>query len=283
MIDVHESKAKETGAHIVHNCGFDSIPSDLGVMFTQQHAIEKFGSPCTQIRMAVKAAKGGMSGGTVASMINVFKEAAKDPTLRKVLQNPYAVCPEGERQGVRQLNVAKPVYDEDIGRWLGPFIMASINTRVVFRSHALAGYPWGKEFRYDESMMMKGRFNATLFTLGMGSFMAMVALKPTRAVLQRFVLPKPGEGPSPAEQKAGFFDLRFFGTTADGQKIRTKVTGDRDPGYGSTAKMLGEAAVCLAKDIGDDVPGGFPTPSIVFDNKLIERLQAHAGLEFAIV
>jgi short subunit dehydrogenase-like uncharacterized protein len=283
MIDAHVSKAQETGAHIVHNCGFDSIPSDLGVLFTQQHAIEKFGSPCTQIRMAVKAAKGGMSGGTVASMINVFKAASKDAQLRKVLRNPYAVCPEGDRQGVRQLNVAAPVYDKQIGRWLGPFIMASINTRVVFRSHALAGHPWGKEFLYDESMMMKGRLNATLFTMGMGSFMGMVALKPTRALLQKFVLPKPGEGPSPKQQEAGFFDLRFFGRTADGQKIRTKVTGDRDPGYGSTAKMLGEAAVCLAKDIGDDVPGGFPTPSIVFGDKLIERLQASAGLEFSVV
>jgi short subunit dehydrogenase-like uncharacterized protein len=283
MIDAHESKAQETGAHIVHNCGFDSIPSDLGVFFTQQHAIEKFGSPCTQIRMAVKAAKGGMSGGTVASMINVFKAASKDPQLRRVLRNPYAVCPEADREGVRQLNVASPAYDKEIGRWLGPFIMASINTRVVFRSHALAGHPWGKDFLYDESMMMKGRFSATLFTMGMGSFMGMVALKPTRALLQKFVLPKPGEGPSPEEQKAGFFDLRFFGRTADGQKIRTKVTGDRDPGYGSTAKMLGEAAVSLAKDIGDDVPGGFPTPSIVFGNQLIDRLQANAGLEFEVL
>ncbi len=113
--------------------------------------------------------------------------------------------------------------------------------------------------------------------------MAMVAIKPTRWLLQKFALPAPGEGPSPEQQEAGFYDLRFFGTTADGQTIRTKVTGDKDPGYGSTAKMLGETAVCLAKDITDDTPGGFPTPSIVFGNLLIDRLQSNAGLTFEAV
>jgi short subunit dehydrogenase-like uncharacterized protein len=283
MIDAHQAKAAETGARIVHNCGFDSLPSDLGVLFTQQQATEQLGSHCNQIRMAVKVAKGGMSGGTVASMINVFHEAKQDPALRKTLQNPYAVCPEGDRSGVRQLSVSRPEYDKDIGCWLGPFVMASINTRVVHRSHALAGHPWGKEFLYDESMMMKSRFRATAMTFGLGGFMAMVAIKPTRWLLQKFALPAPGEGPSPEQQEAGFYDLRFFGTTADGQTIRTKVTGDKDPGYGSTAKMLGEAAVCLAKDVTEDTQGGFPTPSIVFGDKLIDRLQAHAGLVFEVL
>ncbi len=283
MIDSHQAKAEQTGARIVHNCGFDSLPSDLGVLFTQQQSIEQHGAPCTKIRMAVKAAKGGASGGTIASMINVFQEASKDPGLRKILQNPYAVCPEGDRQGVRQLNVVKPVYSKQIGRWLGPFIMANINTRVVHRSHALAGHPWGKDFLYDESMMMKGRWGATMMTMGLGAFMGMIAIKPTRWMLQKLVLPKPGEGPSPAEQAAGFFDMRFFGTTADGKTIRTKVTGDRDPGYGSTGKMLGEAAVCLAKEIDDQTPGGFPTPSIALGNKLIDRLQKNAGLTFEVV
>lgn len=283
MIDSHQAKAEQTGARIVHNCGFDSLPSDLGVLFTQQQSIEQYGAPCTKIRMAVKAAKGGASGGTIASMINVFQEASKDPGLRKILQNPYAVCPEGDRQGVRQLNVVKPVYSKQIGRWLGPFIMANINTRVVHRSHALAGHPWGKDFLYDESMMMKGRWGATMMTMGLGAFMGMIAIKPTRWMLQKLVLPKPGEGPSPAEQAAGFFDMRFFGTTTDGKTIRTKVTGDRDPGYGSTGKMLGEAAVCLAKEIDDQTPGGFPTPSIALGNKLIDRLQKNAGLTFEVV
>ncbi len=282
MIDSHEQQAAQTGARIVHNCGFDSLPSDLGVLFTQQQAIEKLGLPCNKIRMAVKAAKGGASGGTVASMINVVEEASSDPSLRKILQNPYAVCPPGGRDGIRQSNVMKPVYDDQIGRWLGPFIMAGINTRVVHRSNALAGYPWGKDFLYDESMMMKGRGGATMMTLGLGAFMGLIAVKPTRWVLQKLVLPEPGQGPSPAQQQAGFFDMRFFGTTADGKTIRTKVTGDRDPGYGSTGKMLGEAAVCLAKDIGETT-GGFPTPATVMGNRLIDRLKSNAGLTFEVV
>jgi len=281
MIDAHAETAKESGARIVHNCGFDSLPSDLGVLFTQQHAKEKFGEYCAQIRMAVKAAKGGASGGTVASGINAFQEAASDPETRKILQNPYAVCPPGLREGIRQLNVTKPEYDEQIGRWLAPFIMASINTRVVHRSNALAGYPYGKQFMYDESSMMKSRAAAWAMTAGMGGFMGLVALQPTRKLLQKFVLPEPGEGPSPEKQEAGFFDLRFFGTTADGRRIETKVTGD--PGYGSTAKMLGEAAACLAQDTGEEVTGGFPTPAVAMGNKLIDRLQGHAGVKFEVV
>lgn len=283
MIDAHAQTARDSGARIVHNCGFDSLPSDLGVLFTQQHARERFGEYCAQIRMAVKAVKGGASGGTVASGINAIQEASSDPETRKILQNPYGVCPPGQREGIRQLNVTKPEYDEQIGRWLAPFVMASINTRVVHRSNALAGYPYGKQFMYDESSMTGSRWSAWAMTVGMGGLMGMVALAPTRKVLQKFVLPEPGEGPSPEKQAAGFFDLRFFGTTADGRRIQTKVTGDRDPGYGSTAKMLGEAAACLAHDVGDEVAGGFPTPAVAMGNSLIDRLGRHAGVQFEVV
>lgn len=285
MIDQHQTAAQASGARIVHNCGFDSIPSDFGVWFTQQQAQEQFGEPCTQIKMRVKAMKGGASGGTVASMVNVMKEAAKDPALRKILQNPYAVAPEGQRKGVRQPNVTKPEYDKDAKAWLAPFVMAAINTRVVQRSHALQGRPWGDKFLYDEAMMMgdgaKGRMRATGMAIGLGGFVGLAAVAPTRKVLEKFVLPKPGEGPTPDEQKNGFYDLRFFGTTASGQTIKTKVTGDRDPGYGSTAKMLGEAAVCLSQDITRrSVKGGFWTPSTAFGQKLVDRLTSNAGLTF---
>jgi len=285
MIDQHQAAAEKSGARIVHNCGFDSIPSDLGVWFTQNQAQAQFGEPCTQIKMRVKAMKGGASGGTVASMVNVMKEAAKDPALRKMLQNPYAVAPQGQRRGVRQPNVTKPEYDKDAKAWLAPFVMAAINTRVVQRSHALQGRPWGEEFLYDEAMLMgdgaKGRLRATSLALGLGGFVGLAALAPTRKVLEKFVLPKPGEGPSPDEQKNGFYDLRFYGKTASGKTLKTKVTGDRDPGYGSTAKMLGEAAVCLAKDITRrSVKGGFWTPSTAFGEKLQTRLVTNAGLTF---
>lgn len=286
MINAHEETAKKTGARIVHNCGFDSIPSDLGVWFTQQQAQEQFGEPCTQIRMGVKRIKGGASGGTVASMINALSEAKEDPAVRKMMQNPYGVCPKGMQSGVRQPNVTTPEYFAEAKSWLAPFIMAAINTRVVHRSNALAGHPWGKDFKYDESMMMgdglKGRWRATSLAGGMAAGMAALAVSPTRSVLEKYALPKPGEGPSPEEQEAGRYDLRFYGTTASGKTIECKVTGDKDPGYGSTSKMLSEAAVSLAKDF-DNADGGFPTPSVAMGDKLVSRLVASAGLSFSVV
>lgn len=279
MIDAHASTAAETGARIVHTCGFDSIPSDLGVRFTQSQAMESLGKHCHQIRMGVKSMKGGFSGGTVASMMNVFREGAGDPEVRKMLQNPYGICPPEHRTGVRQPNVTQPAYDSHLKRWLAPFVMASINTRIVHRTHALAGHPYGSDFLYDESTLMSSYARAAIFSMGLAGFMGMLAVGPTRSLMKKFVLPAPGEGPSPKEQEAGFFDLRFFGRTEDGKTIETKVTGDRDPGYGSTAKMLGEAATCLVQDVGDP-SGGFPTPAIAFGDELINRLQQHAGLTF---
>ena len=285
MIDAHQDTARASGARIVHNCGFDSIPSDMGVDFLQEQAQAEFGAPCTQIRMAVKAAKGGFSGGTVASLINVMNEIKADPGLRKIMQSPYAVCPQGQREGVRQPNVTGPTHDPDIGVWLAPFVMAAINTKVVHRSHALLGRPWGEDFRYDESMMTgrgaAGATKAAMVSGGMGGFMALAAIGPTRKLLERTVLPKPGEGPSPEQQKAGFFDLRFYGKTAAGEQLVGKVTGQGDPGYAATAGMLGEAALCLAQDRDKTRgEGGFWTPSTAMNGALRERLMQHAGLTF---
>lgn len=283
MIDAHQDTAERSGARIVHNCGFDSIPSDLGVWFTQKQAFESFGAHCAQIKMRVKAAKGGASGGTVASLLNVVDEIKKDPALRKVMQNPYAVAPQGMRSGVRQPNVQGPTYDKDANCWLGPFVMAGINTRVVQRSHALLDRPWGEDFLYDEAMMVGrgvgGAVRATMVAGGLGGFMLLAALNPTRALLNKTVLPQPGEGPTPEAQEAGFYDIRFYGRTAAGDTLVTKVTGDRDPGYGSTAKMLGEAAVCLARDV-EGKAGGFWTPSTAMGDVLMQRLIKSAGLTF---
>lgn len=287
MIDAHQETARQSGARIVHTCGFDSIPSDLGVWFTQQQAAQRLGAPCSRIAMRVKAMKGGASGGTVASLMNVLEETAKDPSLRKVLTNPYALAPADMRSGPRQANVQLPEHDAVSGNWIAPFVMASINTRVVFRSHALLGQPWGKDFRYDEAMMMGsgvgGALMATALAGGLGGFMALASVAPLRDLLNRYVLPKPGEGPSPAEQEAGFFDIRMYGTTNDGRSITTKVTGDRDPGYGSTAKMLGEAAVCLLELNRESVGGGFWTPSTAMGQALLDRLVANAGLTFEVL
>ena len=288
MIQAHEATAKKNGARIVHCCGFDSIPSDMGVHFLQQHAQARFGEPCTTVRMRVKAMRGGMSGGTVASLMNVASEVAKNPALRKELANPYSICPEGSGSKVRQPNVKLAEYDADARSWVAPFVMAAINTRIVHRSNALSGASYGADFRYDEAMMtgpgFAGRARAMAAAGGLGGFLVAAALKPSRWFLERFVVPAPGEGPTPGQQRKGFYDLRFFGTTAQGRSLNVKVTGDRDPGYGSTAKMLGQAGVCLAKDIkSKDAAGGFWTPSTIFGDKLIERLRAQSGLSFEVL
>ena len=286
MIERYEAKAKESGARIVHCCGFDSIPSDMGVWFLQQQSEATFGKPCQDVRMRVKVAKGGLSGGTVASMINVAKEAGADPKLRKELANPFSICPPEHRSEKRQPSLKSAEFDKNFDAWLAPFVMGAINTRVVHRSNALQGARYGKEFTYDEAIMTgkgtKGRLTAYGMVGALGAFFTASAIKPTRWVVEKLV-PKPGEGPSPEDQEKGFYDLRFVGKTTDGKTMITKVTGDRDPGYGSTAKMLGEAGLCLAFDVKDDVKGGFWTPASALDGKLLERLQANAGLTFEVV
>lgn len=287
MIHKYQATAESSGARIVNCCGFDSIPSDLGVYFLQQEAQRRFGQPLTRIKMRVKAAKGGFSGGTVASLLNVVKEATSNPDLRKELANPYSVCPQNHGFTARQPNVKSAEYDQDFQAWTAPFVMAAINTRVVHRSNALSGKAYGPDFRYDEAMLtgrgLKGRATAYGVTGALGGFMLGAAVRPTRWLLERFVVPKPGEGPSPEEQEKGFFDLRFYGETRDGEALRAKVTGDRDPGYGSTSKMLGQAGVCLAWDLaGEEPAGGFWTPATALDGRLLERLEQYAGLSFSV-
>jgi short subunit dehydrogenase-like uncharacterized protein len=288
MIHAHETAARESGARIVHCCGFDSIPSDLGVFFLQREARKRLGGPCTEVKMRVKAMRGGLSGGTAASVVNFVKEAATNPALRKEIANPYSICPAGYAPAVRQPNVKSPQFDADFDAWIAPFVMSAVNTRIVQRSNALSNQAYGADFRYDEAMLtgrgLQGRVAATGLTAGLAGFMLAGALPPTRWALERFVLPAPGEGPGAEQQRKGFYDLRFLGRTADGRELRVKVTGDRDPGYGSTAKMLGQAAACLALDLADGGPaGGFWTPATTFGNRLITRLKAHAGLTFEVL
>ena len=284
MIERYEARARETGARLVHCCGFDSIPSDLGVYFLQQQARAQRGEYCKQVKMRVKGMRGGFSGGTVASLINVIKEASKNPALRKTLANPYSLCPPDFQPAVRQHSVSGAEFDPELGTWVAPFVMAAINTRVVHRSNAIAGAIYGEGFRYDEAVMTgkgwRGRLAALGMSAGLGGLMIGGAIAPTRWLLERFVLPKPGEGPSPEEQRNGFYDLRFIGTFGDGSQIHCKVTGDRDPGYGSTAKMLSQAAICLRGIDRSTLAGGFWTPATAMGTALIERLQRHAGLTF---
>ena len=288
MMDKYQEAAKQSGARIVNSCGFDSIPSDLGVYFTQKQAEAKFDSACDVIHMRVKAAKGGLSGGTIASMATIFEEVGQDKSRRKQVANPYLLNDDKDAPNVRQSNVSKPEYDSEHQRWLAPFVMASINTRIVHRSNQLLGYEYGREFKYDEAMWMKdgikGKLTSYALSAGLLGFATAMMITPSRELLSKHVLPKSGSGPSKEEQENGYFDIRLFGQTANKDSITTKVTGDKDPGYGSTSRMLSQAALCLAQDISkEEVKGGFWTPASAMGDKLLARLEKHAGLSFDVI
>lgn len=285
MLEKYEATAKKSGARIVHCCGFDSIPSDMGTFFLQQQAQKQFKAPAIRVAMRVKVAKGGVSGGTVASMMNIAEEAGKDPALRKKLANPYLLCPPNHKLTARQHSITMPEYDDDQKAWVAPFVMDAINSRVVHRSNALNDY--STEMTYNEGMLtgdgVSGRLKALGIGVGTGLFFGAAALAPTRWALNKFVVPQPGEGPSPEAQKAGFYDIRLVGHTAKGETIKVKVTGDADPGYGSTAKLLGESAACLAKDISAEAPGGFWTTASLMGETLLKRLKQRAGMTFEVI
>ena len=287
MIQQYDATAQCSGARIIHCCGFDSIPSDLGVYYLQQRAQQTFGQPCDRIKMRIKAIQGGISGGTAASGINVIKEASANPALRQELDNPYSLCPDSSQSLEHPPTLVPVQYDPDFQGWVSPFIMAAINTRIVLRSNALLGYPYGKQFQYDEAILTgpnaTGWLAAQGLSVGLGGVAAAMAFSPTRWLLENTLIPKPGEGPSQAAQEQGFYDLRFWGSTANGKTMQVKVTGDRDPGYGSTAKILGQAGLCLAVDFPPSArAGGFWTPASMFGEILIERLIKDAGLTFEV-
>ena len=285
MIDTHHERAQQTGAKIVHCCGFDSIPMDIGVWALQDAVHEKYGSYCNSISMLVKATKGTASGGTLASMMNLIKESREDRNVARILIHPYSLNPEGEREGPDERDQQDVVYSEAVDAWTAPFVMAGVNTKIVRRSHALTGYPYGKEFRYREAVMtgrgISGWFGGTSLRLGLGGIVLLAAFKPTRGFLQRFVLAKPGEGPDRELQQSGFFNLMQIGELPDGTVVHGKITGDQDPGYGSTSKMLSESAVCLAKDELDE-GGGVLTPASAMARPLLKRLRDKAGLSFEL-
>jgi len=287
MIDKYQNKAKETGARIINCCGFDSIPSDLGTYFLQQTAHKRFAAYFDRVKLGVRAMKGGASGGTIASMIEMLIAAKANTKVRKAMANPYLLCPQNHSHKVRQMRLKGAAYDKDFQCWSAPFVMEGINTRVVLRSHGLQSMPYGDQFSYSEIMLTgkggKGRIRALSLSVGLGVFVMSAFITPLRKLMQKFLLPKPGEGPSEQEQINGFFDMRILGKN-DQHKLIVKVTGDRDPGYGSTAKMLGQSALCIALDIDKaELPGGFWTPATAMGDQLIERLSQHAGLAFEVI
>jgi len=283
MIDAHEQEAQRTGARIVHCCGYDSIPSDLGTLMVQKAFKERHGKYASEVKMAAVDMRGAFSGGTVASMMNIVDELKENPSIRKVLGDPYALNPKGVR-GPDKGDQTGARYDKDLGMWTAPFIMAAINTRIVRRSHALLGLPWGDGFRYSEVMGTgagpKGLSRALSVAGGLVLFMASIALPFTRPFVEK-KLPAPGEGPSEEARKKGRFKTLLV-AIGNGNTLRGVVSDNRDPGYGSTAVMLSESALCLALEGADlDSPGGILTPASAMGTRLIDRLRK-AGLTLAI-
>jgi short subunit dehydrogenase-like uncharacterized protein len=259
MIDAHHARAKESGARIVFSCGFDSI--------LQKLCIERFGIPAPRIRGRVRAMKGGFSGGTAASLKATLAAAARQPSLLKLLASPFALTPGFD--GADQPNGLLPYYDSAVNAWVAPFIMAPINTKNVQRTNFLADYPYGRDFRYDEMMIAPG-----LGELGKAAADAIAKANPLGGESG----PKPGEGPSKEERESGFYDIVFIAEYEDGRTARLAVKGDRDPGYGSTSRMIAEAALCLIEDVQGQ--GGIWTPGALMPDALVARLQAKAGLTF---
>ena len=270
MIDAHEAEARRSGARIMFSCGYDSLPFELGVWFLQETAKKQLGAIVARVKGRVRKMKGTFSGGTAASMKAIFAAAASDPTLIPKLRDPFVLTPGFE--GPKQPPGNKPLFDEDLGLWMAPFVMANINTRNVHRSNLLLGFPYGQDFLYDE-MMVAGPKET-----GEATAKAIIA---ANNKLGAHGGPKPGEGPSKEERESGYFDLLFVGFAPDGRQVKVAVTGNRDPGYGSTSKMIAECAICLRRDT-PDAPGGIWTPGVAMKEPLIKRLVDHAGMTFKV-
>lgn len=285
MIPELQAPAQASGARIVFSCGFDSIPFDLGVVHAQAEAQQRLGAPLARVHGRVKVMKGTFSGGTAASMLATMEAVGRDPSLARTMSDPFALVP--GYQGARQPNDNTAAYDELATSWTAPFVMATINTKNVHRSHALLGHPWGDAFVYSERMLTgdgkSGEKRAKSLARQSKVQTMLLAFAPTRALLRRFALPKPGEGPNAQQREKGRYEVLFFGETSDGRRFTTRVTGDRDPGYGSTCKMLAEAALCLLQDIDRSAtPGGVWTPGAAMGMTLVSRLREKAGLTFDI-
>ena len=270
MIDKYEAAAKESGARIVFSCGFDSVPFELGTFFVQDEAKRVFGAPAARVKGRVRDMRGTLSGGTAASAKATFDAVAKDISLVAILNDPFALT-QGFT-GPKQPRGNKPLLEDDLQSWAAPFMMALINTRNVHRSNMLMGFPYGQDFVYDEMVLTgpgeKGEANAK-------RVMAANAEKTGPSA------PKPGEGPSKEERENGLFNLLYVAIAPDGRMVRAGVTGDRDPGYGSTSKMISECAICMLRD-ATDVAAGFWTPGAAMQHKLIKRLRDNAGLTFEV-
>ena len=291
MMDAHEDTARETGARLVQSCGHDSVPSDLGVQFLQEAAVVRHGKPCRRVATRVTRMKGGFSGGTAASFLNAMRLRETDPNFGRLSQDPYVLCPQGQRQGPDGPDRMMPIevtWDDALKAWTKPYFMGPMNSKVVRRTNAMMDYPYGRDFSYEETGLTRGGIGGWLAamrdTLAGRLFLKAMAHPKTRGLLQRRVLPKSGEGPSKEVRESGSYELVLVGELADGTILKARVTGQGDPGVRSTTLMLTEAALCLAKDADKiTVGGGFWTPAAAMGALLRDRITAHAGLSFEMI
>jgi short subunit dehydrogenase-like uncharacterized protein len=283
MIEKYEAAARQSGARIVFSCGFDSIPFDCGVWFLQQEAKRRFGQPAQRVRGRVRKMKGTFSGGTLASMLATLDAVRRDRKLAALLADPFALSPE---RLAPQPDSERVVHDADIPSWSTPFVMAAINSKNVHRTNALRSHPYGRDFTYSEMLLTgdgpQGEKRAKAALSQSRTQAALLGFAPTRALLRQFALPKPGQGPSRHERETGMFEVMFVGETADGRTLRAAMSGDKDPGYGSTSKMIAEAALCLNDTTRETTPGGIWTPAAAMGDALVSRLQERAGLRFVL-
>ena len=289
-IDRNHDLARETGARIVHSCGFDSIPSDIGVHVLAQQVKADGAGELTDTTLVVTSLRGGFSGGTIDSMRHQLDVVKNDRRLRKIAASPYSLSPDraaepdlGRQEDVLTMRGAD--VDPSLRGSLGPFIMASYNTRVVRRSNALRDWAYGRTFRYREAMSVGASplSPALAFGLkvGLGALVAGLSWSPTRSLLDQ-ILPKPGDGPSEQTRREGHFTTDTFTTTTTGARYRARVKAKGDPGYAATAIMLGESALALVhnRDALPPSPGGVLTPATAIGDALVARLRA-AGLEIS--
>jgi short subunit dehydrogenase-like uncharacterized protein len=282
IIDEYHDQAVENDARIVHSCGFDSVPADLSTLLAQNYAREEFGVPCEAIKIYLENTSGGVSGGTLASAAELFAAASEDPVARETMHNPYSLAPPGEREGVDRGEQRTFKRDSLRSAWTAPSPMAAVNERVIRRSNALLDYPYGREFTCTEVIPtgdgIPGAATSGVVAGGLGLFTLGMSFAPTREALQEFVFPDPGEGPSEKQIEKGHFTVRALGQgkTEDGEPftVQAVIEGDRDPGYGATAQMLGESALCLLRDeVDSPLSGGVLTPASAIGEPLADRLR----------
>ena len=283
IIDTYHEKAKSLKIKIVNSCGFDSIPSDMGVYFCQSRYYKENGEYANAINMRVAGTKGGFSGGTYNSLTNVIHEASVNKSVRKILNNPYGLNPVNEQSGPDKKDLRSVIYDKEAKSWIAPFVMAGINTKIVRRSNALFNYKYGKSFLYSEAVLVgDGILGKIIGYLSLIPILMVIQKK--GSIIKRIVdlfVPKAGQGPSKKQRENGFFNLKFYFNSSR-KKYLAKVTGDMDPGYGSTSKMLAECAICLALDNKLNKNYGVITPSVAFEEYILQRLQNNAGIKFSM-